>query len=343
MRPFRAAHIAAAAAIGLTPVATTQAADFYAGKTITFSTHTGAGGEYDAYLRQLARFIGKHIPGHPSAIVLNQPGAGGLLAVNFAAKRAPQDGTFITLVANGLLLFQALGAPGLEVSLGDFKWIGNFNASNAITVAMTTSGVHNVHEAMQHEVIIGSTGAGSVSYLLPVIQNILIGTKFKVVAGYKGTAMMVLAMRRGEIQGRSGASWHDYTTEFPEELKAGKLIALTQIGNAPDPQLPNVPMLADLVRGDPKKEQAAHLVSLAVSQTRSLAAPPGVPDDRVAILRKAFDDLAKDKEFRKALKQNVLPFNPVSGEKVQATVREVLATPKDAVDILKGALDIKGK
>src|SRR6185437_541817 len=109
----------------------------------------------DAYLRQLQRFLGKHVPGNPSVIVLNQPGAGGLLAVNYAAKRAPQDGTFATLVANGLLLFQALGAPGLEVSLGDFKWIGNFNASNGITVAMDTSGVKTIEEAKQKPVISG--------------------------------------------------------------------------------------------------------------------------------------------------------------------------------------------
>ena len=319
------------------------AADFYSGKTITFSTHTAPGGEYDGYLRQMARFIAKYIPGNPNILVLNQPGAGGLLAVNHAAKIAPQDGTFVTLVANGLLLFQALGQPGLEVSLGDFKWIGNFSAANAVTVAMDTAGVRTIQEAMQKPVIIGSTGAGSTSYLMPVIQNALIGTKFKVVAGYDGTSMMVLAMRRGEIQGRSGAPWHDYLGEFAEEIKSGKMVALSQIGLVSDPALPNAPMLVDLVKDDPQKFAAARFVSASITQTRSLAAPPGVPDDRVAVLRSAFDQLVKDPDFMAALEQSHLVFNPVAGPDVQREVRGVLDTPKDVIDFLKSRIDLNPK
>ena len=319
------------------------AADFYAGKTITFSTHTAPGGEYDGYLRQMARFVARYIPGAPNIIVLNQPGAGGLLAVNYAAKLAPQDGTFVTLVSNGLLLFQALGQPGLEVSLGDFKWIGNFSAANAVTVAMDTSGVRTIQEAMQKPVIIGSTGAGSTSYLMPVIQNALIGTRFKVVPGYDGTSMMVLAMRRGEIQGRSGAPWHDYLGEFAEEIKTGKMVALSQIGLVSDPALPNAPMLIDLVKDDPRKLAAARFVSASITQTRSLAAPPGVPDDRIAILRAAYDQLVKDPEFIAALDQSHLVFNPVAGVDVQREVRGVLNTPKEVIEDLKSRIDLNPK
>ncbi|HWG04117.1 MAG TPA: tripartite tricarboxylate transporter substrate-binding protein [Beijerinckiaceae bacterium] len=319
-----------------------EAPPYYAGKTITFSTHTGPGGEYDTYLRLMSQFMGKYIPGNPNIVVLNQPGAGGLLAVNYAAKRAPQDGTFGTLVANGLLLFQALGQPGLEVSLGDFKWIGNFSAANGITVAMDTSGVKTIEEAKQKPVIIGSTGAGSISGLLPEVYNALVGTKFKVVYGYEGTSQMVLAMRRGEIQGRSGAPWHDYLAEFPDEVKAGKLVALSQIGTARDPRLPNAPLLTELVKGDPQKEAAAVFVSLALAQTRSLAFPPGVPDAQVNILRKAFDQVIRDPEFVALAEKDGIDLDPVSGAEVQAAVEQVMTTPKASVALVQSLLNLSG-
>ncbi len=319
------------------------AQNYYAGKTITFSTHTGPGGEYDAYLRLMSQFMGKYIPGNPNIVVLNQPGAGGLLAVNYAAKRAPQDGTFGTLVANGLLLFQALGQPGLEVSLGDFKWIGNFSAANGITVAMDTSGVKTIEEAKQRPVIIGSTGAGSISGLLPEVYNALAGTKFKVVYGYEGTSQMVLAMRRGEIQGRSGAPWHDYLAEFPDEIKAGKLIALSQIGTQREPRLPNAPLLTELVKDDPQKEAAAVFISLALAQTRSLAFPPGVPDAEVGILRHAFDQVIRDPEFVALAEKDGIDLDPVSGADVQKAVQQVMATPKESIALVQGTLNLPGK
>jgi tripartite-type tricarboxylate transporter receptor subunit TctC len=320
-----------------------SAQDFYANKTITFSTHTGPGGEYDAYLRLMSQFMGKYIPGKPSIIVMNQPGAGGLLAVNYAAKLAPQDGTFGTLVSNGLLLFQALGQPGLEVSLGNFRWIGNFSAANGITVAMNTSGVRTIEQAKERPVIIGSTGAGSISDLLPEVYNALVGTKFKVVLGYEGTSQMVLAMRRGEIQGRSGAPWHDYLTEFPDEVKDGRLVALSQIGVTRDPRLPDAPLLTELVKDDPQKEAAARFVSLALMQTRSLAVPPGVPDERVAILRNAFDHVIHDPEFIGAAEKAGIDLDPVSGADVQKAVQQVLSTPKETIDQVRVLLNLQGK
>jgi tripartite-type tricarboxylate transporter receptor subunit TctC len=319
------------------------AQDFYAGKTITFSTHTGPGGEYDAYLRLMSQFMGKYIPGNPSILVMNQPGAGGLLAVNYAAKRASQDGTFGTLVSNGLLLFQALGQPGLEVSLGDFKWIGNFSAANGITVAMDTSGVKTIEDAKQRPVVIGSTGAGSISGLLPMVYNALVGTQFKVVYGYEGTSQMVLAMRRGEIQGRSGAPWHDYLSEFADEIKQGKLVALSQIGTARDPRLPDAPLLTELVKGDPQKEAAARFITIALAQTRSLAFPPGVPEDRVAVLRKAFDQLIRDPEFIATAQKAGIDLDPVSGAEVQAAVAEVMSTPKATSEKVRDLLNLPGK
>ena len=317
--------------------------DFYAGKTITISTHSGPGGQYDNYLRLLSRFYGKYIPGNPTIVVYNEPGAGGLLAVNHAAKNAPQDGTFLTLVANGLLLFQGIGQPGLSVSLGDFKWIGNFSASNSVTVVWKTSGVKTIEDATKRQVIIGSSGAGSISALLPAAYNALIGAKFKVVLGYDGAAQMNLALRRGEIQGRSGSIWRDFQADFPVETANGVLIPISQAGRSRDAALPNVPLLTELVEGDPEKEAIAHFVSDALTQNRSLAAPPGVSDTRANVLRTAFDRVMADPAFRAAASTMRLDLNPTTGVDVQKTVDDVLNTPKSTRDLARKALAPKLK
>jgi tripartite-type tricarboxylate transporter receptor subunit TctC len=340
--PKSLACFVAAAASGAVLPRGALADDFYAGKTITISTHGGVGGEYDGYLRLLQRFLGKYIPGNPNIVVINQVGAGGLLAINYAAKIAPQDGTHLVMAANGLLLFQAVGMPGLQVSLGDFKWIGNFSASNSITVVWHTAGVRTIEEARQKEVIIGSSGAGSISALLPAAHNALAGTKFKVLLGYEGAAKMNIAIRQGELQGRSGSTWSAYLTDFPE-IKEGLLIPLSQAGTVRDPRLPDVPLLTEIVGNDPNKQAAAELVSLSLTQNRSVAAPPGVPDDRVELLRTAFDKVMHDRQFLAEAQLSGLDIEPTTGAAVQQTVREVLSMPKDVIETTRAALNINAK
>jgi tripartite-type tricarboxylate transporter receptor subunit TctC len=337
----RALSLLIAAVLSCASTAESKAENFYAGKTITISTHSAPGGQYDSYLRLLAQFMGKYIPGAPSVMVYNEPGAGGLLAVNHAANSAPQDGTFLTMVANGLLLFQGIGQPGLSTSLGAFKWLGNFSASNSVTVVWKTSGVKTIEDAEKRQVIIGSSGAGSISALLPAAYNALVGTKFKVVLGYDGAAQMNLAMRRGEIQGRSGSIWRDFETDFPKESADGALIPIGQAGQKRDKDLPDVPLLTELVAGDPQKEAVARFVSEALTQNRSVAAPPGAPDDRVRLLRAAFDHVMADPQFRAAAKREGLDLNPTTGAEVQETVADVLDTPQKIRDLAHAALTPK--
>ena len=315
-----------------------QAADFYAGKTITISTHSAPGGQYDAYLRLLARFLGRYSPGAPQILVSNEPGAGGLLAMNHAALTAPQDGTFLTMAANGLLLFQGIGQPGLKVSMASLHWLGNFSASNSITVLWASSGARSIEDARRRELIIGSSGAGSISALLPAAHNALAGTKFKVVLGYEGAAQMNLALRRGEIQGRSGSIWADFQADFPKETADGSLVPISQAGQVRDKALPNVPLLTELVGDDPRRQAAARFVSAALTQNRSVAAPPGVPPDRVSLLRAAFERTVTDPAFRAQARKEGLDLNPTTGAEVQKTVDEVLETPRDVRDYLREAL-----
>src|SRR5438874_4879452 len=171
----------AVAAPGISP-----AEEFFAGRTITMSTHSEPGGGYDVYLRLLAQHMGRHIPGRPSFAVVNNPGGGGLAAVNHAANAAPQDGTFLTIVSQSVPVVEATGGSGLATSLTGFKWIGNFTRANNVTVTWAASGVRSLQDTMGREVVMGATGAGTSSEMGPILYNSLLGTRFKIVTGYGG-------------------------------------------------------------------------------------------------------------------------------------------------------------
>src|SRR5947208_1459320 len=195
------------------------AADFYAGKTITISTYGAPGDSYDVYMRLLARHYGKHIPGNPRFTAINQTGAGGLVAMNHAAMVAPQDGTFLTVASQGLLIFEATGQQGLKTSSGDFNWLGSFTQSNNVTVTWHTSRAKTIQDAMAHEVVVGASGAAGGSVIGPAIYNAVLGTKFKVVYGYQGGAHIDLAMKRAEVERRGNTTWAGYKATIPHDLR----------------------------------------------------------------------------------------------------------------------------
>jgi tripartite-type tricarboxylate transporter receptor subunit TctC len=302
--------------------------DFYAGKTISMSTHTTPGNSYDLYLRLLSRHYSRHIPGNPRLLVLNQPGGGGLTAVNHAAKIGAQDGALLTLVSQGLLIFEATGQRGLQTSLGAFKWIGSFTQSNNVTVTWHTSKIKTIEDAMKREVIVGATGTGAGSTVGPVIYNAVLGTKFKLVSGYPGGAEIDIAMQRGEVEGRGNNTWAGYKATFQDAIRNNHLNVLIQTGLRKEPDLPGVPLFMDMVRGDAKREPVARFMSYAVAIARPFAAPPGVPADRVEILRRAWDATMKDPAFLADAAKLNAEIDPLTGEQVQDIVEDVLKTPK---------------
>ncbi len=308
------------------------AEDFYAGKTISISTHTGPGGGYDTYLRLLARHLPRHIPGRPSIVVVNMPGAGGLLAFNQAGRVAPHDGTYLTLVSQGLLVHEATGQPGMQVSLRDFSWIGNLSQSNIVTVTWHATGVAAIEDAKLRDVTVGSTGAGSISVQIPNLLNAMLGTRFRIIYGYKGGAEMNLAMARGELHGRGANTWASYKASSPAEVRGHRFNVLMQIGLRKDPDLMHAPLLNDLVAGNPVYEPIARFMSLSLTITRPLAAPPGVPEERVRLLRRAFDETMKDAAFLADAERGGSEIDPMGGEEVQQAVMQIMATPKDVVD-----------
>ena len=315
-----------------------QEEDFYRGKTIIIACHTGPGGGYDTYARVLSRHFGKHIAGNPSIIVINQPGAGGLFAINHAGRFAPRDGTFISLVGQGLMVHEPTGQPGMQVSLGDFNWLGNLASSTFIAVTFPKSRIKSLDDAMKQDVVMPSTGVGGTDSQLPTAYNALLGTRFKIVQGYDGGGQMNLSAERGETEGRGAWNWTNLKSVYAADAKAGRFNVLIQTGLRREPELPNVPLLLDLVKADPAKEAVARFLSTAVALNRTLATPRGVPVERVAILRRAFEATIRDPEFLADAEKTGSEIIPMTGEETQIAIRQILATPNDVIDRVKSVL-----
>jgi tripartite-type tricarboxylate transporter receptor subunit TctC len=315
-----------------------RAQNFFEGKTITITIGFGPGGAYDSYTRLLAPFLTKHIPGNPTVIVANRPGAGGISAYNHAAKQAPKDGTLIHIASQGLLLTELTGGEGLQASLADFHWIGNVTQSNNVTATWHTSSIKSMDDARTREVTLASSGAGSTSSQMAFAYNNLLGTRFKPIMGYEGGAASNLAMERGETEGRATNTWTGYKASYPDPKS--KLNVLVQIGLRKEPDLPDVPLLTDLLKNDPRKHAVALIISQTLALARCFAVPPGTPADRVEILRKAFDASMKDPELLENAKKQELEISPMTGIEVQNTIRQVLAAPADLKTEVKAALGI---
>src|SRR5262245_35106337 len=339
-RSYRIVGLVATIGFANAALAPLKAADFYAAKTITISTYGAPGDSYDVYMRLLSRHFGRHIPGNPSFVAINQTGAGGLVAINHAAITAPQDGTFITVASQGLLIFEATGQRGLSTSIGNFKWLGSFTQSNNVTVTWHTSRFKTIQDAIANEVAVGASGAAGGSVIGPTIYNAVLGTRFKIVYGYQGGAHIDLAMKRGEVEGRGNNTWAGYKATMPNEVRDGMLNVLIQTGLRKDRDLPHVPLFLDLVKGDPAREPVAQFMSQAVAIARPVTAPPGVPPERVEILRRAFDATMSDPVFRAEAAKLNAEIDPLTGEQVQAIVTRVLATPKPVINQIQSMMGL---
>jgi tripartite-type tricarboxylate transporter receptor subunit TctC len=315
-----------------------QADEFFAGKSITLTTHSEAGGGYDSYLRLLAAHMGRHLPGSPAFTVVNQPGGGGLVAVNHALTAAPRDGTLLTIVSQSVPMVAATGGAGLKGPFGELQWIGSFTRANNVTVTWETSKVASIADAKTRDVTMGATSAGTSSEMGPILYNALLGTRFKIMVGYAGAEAINAAMERGEVDGRANSTWASIKLTLLDAFRAGKVNVLIQTGLRKEKELPDVPLLSELVRGDPRKEAMARFMSLSVTPARPLAAPPGVPAERVALLRGAFDATLRDPAFLADARKRGADIDPMTGTETQEVVAAFLATPKPVLDDLKTAL-----
>ncbi|MFM2130270.1 MAG: hypothetical protein RL477_1816, partial [Pseudomonadota bacterium] len=293
--------VAAGAAM---PAAAQDAADFYRGKTAEIIISYGPGGSYDLYGKLAARHIGNFIPGKPTVIARNMPGAGGLNGANHVYNVAARDGTAMGVINQNAALGQALDTGGIKYDVRRFAWIGRFASNNEVFYTWHTAGARSLETALQRELIAGGTGPTSSSVVMPRAMNQLLGTRFRVVAGYKGSADISLAMERGEVHGQV-RPWAQIKGQSAALLKEKKLDLLVQYTTERHPDIANVPTIVELAG----TEEARAVFRLLVSGAdigRALVAPPALPAGRVATLRGAFDAMVKDAAFRAEAEKSTL-------------------------------------
>jgi tripartite-type tricarboxylate transporter receptor subunit TctC len=258
------------------------------------------------------------------------PGAGSMRLANWLYNVAPKDGSVFGTVARGIAFDTLLGMPGANFDATKFNWIGSANDEVSVCVAWHTSGVTKFEETIAKELIVGGTGGSADTDQFPKVFNGVLGTKFKIVAGYPGGNDINLAMERGEVQGRCGWSWSSVISTKPDWLKDKKVSVLVQLSLEKHPDLPNVPLITEFAK-DPLQQGVFKLVFARQVMGRPFLAPPGVPADKVATLRKAFLETMKDKELLAEAEKAQLEITPVSGETVQKLVADAYAMPADVI------------
>jgi tripartite-type tricarboxylate transporter receptor subunit TctC len=334
-------RLAAALALlgaGLVPAAQADpVADFYRGRSVQLLIGYSTGGGYDTYARALARYMGKHIPGNPTVVPQNMPGAGSLRLMNFLYAVAPKDGTNFGTVGRGIPLEPLLGGAGAQFDPNKMNWIGSITNEVSICMSWYTSPIRSFDDLMTQELVVGSTGAGSDTEVLPTAARNILGAKFKIVDGYPGGADVLLAIERGEVAGRCGWSWSSVAATRPSWIKENKMHLLFQVALEKHPDLPNVPLILDLAKTD-QQRAALKLIFSQQQLARPYVAPPGVPAERVAALRQAFDETMTDADFVAEAGRIELEINPIGGARLQALLAEVYASPPEVVALATRAL-----
>ena len=337
MRCWRTLICAATTLLMAAPASAQSVADFYQGKQVVLIVGAASGGGYDAQARLLARHIGKHIPGNPTVVVQNMPGAGSLQATNHLYNIAAKDGTTFGLIQRDMLVAKAMHAPGVRFEIEKFNWIGNLASEIGIVVAWHTSPIKTTEDLFKTEMIVGGTGTTIDTETSPRLMNSLIGTKFRVVSGYTGTASVLLAMERGEVMGFGDWSLSNIRSRNAQMLKDGKIRLLMQTALAKSPDLPDVPLILDFAK-TPEDRQVMEVFLSQKQAARPVLAPPGIPPDRVKALRDAFMATAADPEFKEDAEKSRLEVSPSSGEELAKTVNNISRVPQALMDRLKAAI-----
>jgi tripartite-type tricarboxylate transporter receptor subunit TctC len=317
------------------PVLADPVVDFYHGKTVNVLIGVGAGGEYDTVARLVARYIGRYIPGHPALVPQNMTGASGLKLMNYLATLAPRDGTYVGMISEGLPSLQAVGMDGVQFDAGSFNWLGAIAPIDESMTVWHTTGVTTVEGARSREIITGATAHGSITYTFPALMNELFGTRFKLVTGYTGGTQINLAMERGEVEARNN-TWSSWKATRPDWVRDHKISIIAQSG--PRPADLDAPLVADLATSDADR-RLIDLVLSGCALGRPLTITPGVPPERVAALRAAFDATMKDADFLADAKSLNFDVDPISGADMQRTVERILATPSDVTARAKHLLE----
>ncbi|MDB5651083.1 MAG: tripartite tricarboxylate transporter family receptor [Hyphomicrobiales bacterium] len=317
----------ALAAFGATISAQAQTgAEFYRGKTVSIVVGYAPGGGYDIYSRLLSRHLSAHIPGKPTVIVQNMPGAAGVVASNYVYSVAPKDGTVIAAVDQNIPMFNLLGGKGVQYDISKVAWLGTMASSNGVAMSWHTTGVNTLGDVKAHEVSIGTTGSNDDAYVYAKALNTLVGTQFRIIQGYSGTSSVNIAMENGEVQAMGRSSYYGFASQRPDWLRDKKVTILVQIGLQKQPELGDIPLFIDLVPGVEEK-QIASLVSMPTSIGYSHWLSPDVPAERARILEAAYAETLSDPELLAEAKQQGIEIRPRTAAQIRELVKAAADTP----------------
>jgi tripartite-type tricarboxylate transporter receptor subunit TctC len=334
--PWKATAAFLVAALMLAVPARAQSvADFYRGRQVQLLIGYSAGAGYDLYARMLARHMGKHIPGNPTLVSQNMPGAGSLKLTNYLYGIAPKDGSVIGMVSRGMATDPLLGDSKFDPT--KFAWLGSITSEVSVCATWHTSPVKSWADITAKEFTLGGSAAGSEQDTFALLLRNIFGAKMRLVTGYPGGNDINLAMERGEVDGRCGWSWTSIKSQKTAWLREKKINLLVQLGMAKHADLPNVPFMLDLAQNE-EQRQMLRLIFTSLVLGRPFMAPPGIPEDRKIALRLAFDATMKDPEFLDEAAKIDLEISPVGAAAIDELLAELYKTPKSVVEKAAAAI-----
>lgn len=324
--------LAVLAAAPVAPARAESVAEFYKGKQITLLVGYGAGGGYDTRARVVARFMGRHIPGNPAIVVQNMPGAGSMRLANHLYNVAPRDGTALGVINEFMALNTLFKVQKTEFDGLKFTWLGSLRKDPSICFAWHDSGIKTLDDLKTREFIVGASGTGSLSYILPITMKRFLGAKIKAIPGYKGSKGVMLAIEQGEVQGMCGLPWQSLKSLRPDWVSEAKVTVIGQMGVAKDPDLPDIPFMVDLAEDEDDKA-AWKLIFATKAMANPFVAPPGLPEDRKQALRRAFDATVRDPDFLPEAEKLKMVIRPSTGEEIDVLLEQIYAAPAQIVDL----------
>jgi tripartite-type tricarboxylate transporter receptor subunit TctC len=322
--------VAALVAAALLGASAAGAQDSLAGKNVTLIIGFGAGGGYDLWGRLVARHIGKHLPGNPTVVPQNMPGAGSYVAASHIYGAAPKDGTVFAIIARDAALGPLSNAPGARFDATKMSWLGSPTREHNVCIANATAKAKTANALRDTELILGDTGPGTGTRSYPKVLNDLLGYKFKLVSGFRSSADVFLAMERGEVDGIC-ESLDSINQRKPDWIANKTVNVLLQAGAESRPELAGVPNVLTLARNDEERKVLEYLYA-GQDIGRPFVAPPDLPPERLKMLRDAFNATMKDPEFAADVKRNKFDLEPEDGEHLAALINKIYATPKTIID-----------
>jgi tripartite-type tricarboxylate transporter receptor subunit TctC len=329
--PRRQNVIAVLASIACSSLSAPPALAEFAPKEITINVGFGAGGVYHTMAMLVSRHMGRHLPGQPPVVVKAMPGAGSLLAANHIANIAPKDGSTLAVIGGGTILEPLFGNKQARFDPRDLNWIGSTSSETYTCAAMADSKVSRIEDAIREPLQAGSTGRGSRTFTYPEALNDLVGTKIKVVTGYQGLTDIHLAMERGELNALCGWGYSSIHSQKPDWLAQKRIHILVQFARAKHPDLPQVPLIFDLLANE-RDKAAMQLLVIDALVAWPLVAPPKIPAEALTALKKAYGAALADPALLAEAKQLKLIIEPVSGEEIEQAVKEVASSPPEVVE-----------